>query len=185
MLVVSVLCLHICSKACGAHFVQGLLELSLICLLLLYFWTVGLLDPLFQSSLQVLSLSPKKGQLLITTFIAWLLVSTHTLICRVLYIASSKFSLKSLCVVVRLATPFARGGRLWWPVFFPGLLGRELSSPNPPPPPLTFKVVANKDLGRQRKWILIHQHCTTCLPHAKSRFSTMSTIPISSYRRAH
>ena len=48
-----------------------------------------------------------------------------------------------------------------------------------------FKVVANKDLGRQRKWILTHQHCTTCLPHAKSRFSTMSTIPISRYRRAH
>ena len=48
-----------------------------------------------------------------------------------------------------------------------------------------FKVVANKDLGRQQKWILTHQHCTTCLPHAKSRFSTMSTIPISSYRRAH
>ena len=47
-----------------------------------------------------------------------------------------------------------------------------------------IKVVANKDLGRQQKWILTHQHCT-CLPHAKSRFSTMSTIPISSYRRAH
>ena len=39
-----------------------------------------------------------------------------------------------------------------------------------------IKVVANKDLGCQRKWILTHQHCTTCLPHAKSRFSTMSTI---------
>ena len=48
-----------------------------------------------------------------------------------------------------------------------------------------IKVVANKDLGRQRKWILTHEHCKTCLPHAKSRFSTMSTIPISSYRRAH
>ena len=47
-----------------------------------------------------------------------------------------------------------------------------------------IKVVANNDLGRQRKWILTRQHCT-CLPHAKSRFSTMSTIPISSYRRAH
>ena len=35
-----------------------------------------------------------------------------------------------------------------------------------------LKVVANKDLGRQRKWILTHQHCTMCLPHAKSRFST-------------
>ena len=29
------------------------------------------------------------------------------------------------------------------------------------------------------------QALQTCLPHAKSRFSTMSTIPISSYRRAH
>ena len=50
---------------------------------------------------------------------------------------------------------------------------------------IDIKVVANKDLGCQRKWILTHQHCTTCLPHAKSRFSTMSTILISSYRRAH
>ena len=29
---------------------------------------------------------------------------------------------------------------------------------------IRFKVVANKDFGRQRKWILTHQHCTTCLP---------------------
>ena len=41
-----------------------------------------------------------------------------------------------------------------------------------------FKVVANKDLGHQQKWILTHQQCTT-------GFSTISTIPISSYRRAH
>ena len=52
---------------------------------------------------------------------------------------------------------------------------------------LTFKVkvVANKDFGCQQKWILTHLHCTTCLPHAKSRFSAMSTIPISSNRRVH
>ena len=46
---------------------------------------------------------------------------------------------------------------------------------------IVIKVVPNKDFGRQRKWILTHQHCTKCVPHAKSRFSTMFT----SYRRAH
>ena len=48
-----------------------------------------------------------------------------------------------------------------------------------------LKVVANKDFGHQQKSVLTHQHCTTCLPYAKSRFSAMSTILISSYRRAH
>ena len=48
-----------------------------------------------------------------------------------------------------------------------------------------IKVVANNDFGCQQKWILTHQHCTTCLPHAKSRFLIIFTIPICSNRGVH